>query len=101
MTEIINLVKKKLKIDIAPLTHYKKDSRGIYQIPETSAYITLSPSKINYTVYSRSRENCKKMHALIKKEGYYAVWIDVFGGHRVFWIAKNPTENYKKYKLYV
>jgi hypothetical protein len=38
---------------------------------------------------------------LIKSEGYYAIWINVFGGHKVFWIAKNPTDNFKKYNVYV
>lgn len=104
--EIIDLVTKKLKVKIAPLSSYKKDSRGIYQIPEDHAYIKGGPGKtsstqIHLNVYCRNREICKKMHALIKSEGYYAIWINVFGGHKVFWIAKNPTDNFKKYNVYV
>ena len=95
--EIINLVTKKLKVKIAPLSL-------IYQIPEDHAYIKSGPvskDQIHHAVYCRNREICKKMHALIKSEGYYAIWINIFGGHRVFWIAKNPTDNFKKYNVYV
>lgn len=100
MNEIINLVKKELKVKIAPLSFYKKDERGIYKIPPDSAYIKEDIST-HYSIYCKDRVICKKIHALLKSKDYYVVWINIFGGHRIFWLAINPLENKKKYDTYI
>ena len=98
MTEIIDLVKKKIKINIGALSSYKKNSSGIHQIPYGSAYVQVGPTY--YAVYCKDRVICKKIYTLLKEEGYYVKWIHIFGGNRVFWVGRNPEENFKKYGVY-
>lgn len=100
MNEIINLVKKELKVKIAPLSFYKKDEKGIYHIPEGAAYIN-EDNELHYSIYCKDRAICKKIHTLLKSKGYYVIWLTVHGGHKVFWLSINPLENKKKYDTFI
>ena len=97
---IINLLKKKVGVDIKNLTEYKKDNRDIYIVPEDSAYLADGISKLSMRIHCKNREISKKMYTCLKNEGYKIVWLDFFGGHRAFLLSKNPSDNYKIYGYY-